>query len=98
MVFDSPYVPGWDCHGLPIEREIEKKKGKPGVKLSFKEFRQACREFATKQIKQQKEDFIRLGVFGDWDKPYLSMAYKSEANIIRFLKKLFAENFIVKGL
>ena len=95
--YDSPYVPGWDCHGLPIEREIEKKKGKPGVKLSFEEFRQECRKFAGKQVEQQKEDFIRLGVFGDWDKPYLTMDYKSEANIIRFLKKLFEKDYIKKG-
>ena len=95
--YDSPYVPGWDCHGLPIEREIEKKKGKPGVKLSFQDFRKECRNFAAKQVEQQKQDFIRLGVFGDWDNPYLSMDYKSEANIIRFLKKLFAKDYIIKG-
>ena len=59
--FDAPYIPGWDCHGLPIEHNVEKKKGKAGQKISFTEFRQACREYATKQVEIQKEGFIRLG-------------------------------------
>ena len=64
--FDAPYVPGWDCHGLPIEHQVEKKKGKVGVKLDARAFREACREFATRQVDGQREDFIRLGVLGDW--------------------------------
>ena len=64
--FDAPYVPGWDCHGLPIEHQVEKKYGK---KLTDKDFRQKCRDFADKQIELQRDDFIRLGVFGDWENP-----------------------------
>ena len=71
--FDAPYVPGWDCHGLPIELQVEKKHGKPGKKLSVAEFRVKCREYAMGQVEQQREDFKRLGVFGDWDNPYLTM-------------------------
>ena len=71
--FDSPYVPGWDCHGLPIELAVEKKHGRPGQKLDARAFRVACREFAGKQIDSQRADFKRLGVFGDWERPYLTM-------------------------
>ena len=67
--FDAPYVPGWDCHGLPIELSVEKKVGKPGVKISAAEFRQKCREYAAKQVDNQREVFIRMGVFGDWFNP-----------------------------
>ena len=65
-----PYVPGWDCHGLPIEIQVEKKHGKAGQKIDKKTFRQKCREYATRQVEGQKKDFIRLGVQGDWDNPY----------------------------
>src|SRR5210317_1711968 len=68
--FDAPYVPGWDCHGLPIELNVEKKVGKPGVKVSAAEFRRKCREYATRQIEGQHRDFVRMGVLGDWYKPY----------------------------
>lgn len=95
--FDAPYVPGWDCHGLPIELNVEKKVGKPGQKVSAKEFRQACREFATQQVNTQKEDFIRLGVFGDWDKPYLTMDFKFEAEIIRSLGRIIDNGHLHKG-
>ena len=80
--FDAPYVPGWDCHGLPIELMVEKKVGKPGKKVTAAEFRQKCREYAEKQINGQRTDFIRLGVLGEWDKPYKTMDFVSEANII----------------
>ncbi|WP_273826513.1 class I tRNA ligase family protein, partial [Pseudomonas asplenii] len=81
----SPYVPGWDCHGLPIELKVEQLYGKPGEKLTAAEFRQKCREYAAEQVEGQKKDFIRLGVLGDWDRPYLTMDFKTEANIIRAL-------------
>ncbi|TWX66545.1 isoleucine--tRNA ligase [Colwellia sp. C1TZA3] len=89
--FNAPYVPGWDCHGLPIELMVEKKIGKPGHKVSASVFREKCREYAGKQINAQREDFKRLGVFADWDKPYRTMDFDTEANIIRSLGKI-AEN------
>ncbi|WP_210395821.1 isoleucine--tRNA ligase [Motiliproteus sediminis] len=95
--FDAPYVPGWDCHGLPIEHKVETKHGKAGTKLSFKEFRQKCRDYAREQVDGQKKDFIRLGVFGDWDNPYLTMNFDTEANIIRALGKIVANGHLVKG-
>jgi isoleucyl-tRNA synthetase len=76
---DSPYVPGWDCHGLPIEQQVEKKHGRIGQKLDAKAFRQACREYAASQVDGQREDFKRLGVLGDWDRPYLTMLPRYEA-------------------
>lgn len=95
--FDAPYVPGWDCHGLPIEHNVEKKIGKAGVKVEFSAFRKACREYAAKQVAGQKEDFIRLGVFGDWENPYLTMDFKFEADIIRALGKIIENGHLVKG-
>ena len=67
--FNAPYVPGWDCHGLPIELNVEKKVGKPGVKISPADFREKCRDYAAKQIDGQRDDFIRMGVLGDWFNP-----------------------------
>jgi len=95
--FDAPYVPGWDCHGLPIELQVEKKKGKAGVKISAEEFRTACREYAAEQVEGQRKDFIRLGVLGDWFKPYLTMDFKTEADIIRALGKIIAAGHLHKG-
>jgi isoleucyl-tRNA synthetase len=95
--FDSPYIPGWDCHGLPIEHNVEKKIGKAGVKVEFSKFRQACRDYAAKQVAGQKQDFIRLGVFGDWEKPYLTMDFEFEANIIRALGKIIENGHLHKG-
>jgi len=95
--FDAPYVPGWDCHGLPIELNVEKKVGKPGQKISAAEFRQKCREYARGQIDGQREDFKRLGVVGDWDDPYLTMNPKFEANIVRTLAKLIDRGHLHKG-
>ena len=83
--FDAPYVPGWDCHGLPIEHQIEKKHGKG---LEAGKFRGLCRAFAEEQINRQKKDFIRLGVLGDWDHPYKTMAFQTEADPIRSLAKI----------
>ena len=96
--FDAPYVPGWDCHGLPIELQVEKKIGKAGEKVEPRVFRDACREFALKQVDKQKIDFERLGVLGDWEKPYLTMSYDTEANIIRALGKIIEEGHLHKGV
>ncbi|MGS2720290.1 isoleucine--tRNA ligase [Paraglaciecola aestuariivivens] len=95
--FDAPYVPGWDCHGLPIELMVEKKVGKPGKKVTAAEFRQKCRDYAEKQIAGQKADFIRLGVLGEWDKPYKTMDFASEANIIRELGHIVRSGHLEKG-
>ena len=95
--FDAPYVPGWDCHGLPIEHNVEKKVGKAGVKVDHKTFRQKCRDYAGKQVDGQKRDFVRLGVTGDWDNPYLTMDYGVEADIIRALGKIAENGHLVKG-
>jgi isoleucyl-tRNA synthetase len=86
--FDAAFVPGWDCHGLPIELNVEKKFGKAGQKISEKEFREECRKYAKSQIDIQRESFKRLGVLGDWDNPYATMNFKYEANIVRVLGKI----------
>ena len=96
--FDAPYVPGWDCHGLPIELKVEEKVGKVGVKVDASTFRKACREYATTQIELQKKDFVRMGVFGDWDKPYLTMNFKQEADIVRSLGEIAKAGHIEPGL
>ena len=95
--FDAPYIPGWDCHGLPIEHNVEKKQGKAGQKISFAEFRQACRDYAAKQVDIQKQGFIRLGVLGDWDDPYLTMNSEYEANIVRALGEITGNGHLIKG-
>ncbi|KJG01614.1 isoleucine--tRNA ligase [Photobacterium angustum] len=95
--FDSPYIPGWDCHGLPIELMVEKKVGKPGQKVTAAEFREKCREYAAGQVNGQKESFIRLGVLGEWDKPYRTMDFDTEANIIRALGKIADNDHLLKG-
>jgi len=94
---DAPYVPGWDCHGLPIEHQVEKTLGKVGVKIEADEFRQACRDYALKQIDQQRVDFIRLGVLGDWYNPYLTMNFTTEANIVRALGKIIENGHVTRG-
>jgi len=95
--YDAPYVPGWDCHGLPIELQVEKKVGKPGHKVSAAEFRMACRDYAAKQVDKQRTDFKRLGVLGEWEQPYLTMDYKFEANIIRSLGRIVDNGHVQKG-
>lgn len=95
--FDSPYIPGWDCHGLPIELKVEQLIGKPGEKVTAAEFRAACRKYAAEQVDGQREDFIRLGVLGDWSHPYLTMDFKTEANIIRALGKIIGNGHLHKG-
>ncbi|KAF1691629.1 isoleucine--tRNA ligase [Pseudoxanthomonas jiangsuensis] len=96
--FDAPYVPGWDCHGLPIEIAIEKKYGKVGVKLDATEFRQKCREYAESQIEIQRKDFKRLGVIGDWDNPYKTLNFRFEADEIRALAKIYDNGHISRGV
>ena len=93
--YDAPYVPGWDCHGMPIEVQIEKKYGK---NLPAEETQRLCRAFATEQIERQKKDFQRLGVLGDWDNPYLTMAYRNEADEIRALGTLLGKGYLYRGL
>jgi len=93
--FDAPYVPGWDCHGMPIEAQIEKEHGK---NLSTEETQKLCRAYATEQVRRQKQDFIRLGVLGDWDRPYLTMAYQSEADEIRALGAVLKMGYVFRGL
>jgi Isoleucyl-tRNA synthetase len=95
--FDAPYVPGWDCHGLPIEIAVEKKFGKVGTKLDAVQFRQKCREYAAEQIELQRRDFKRLGVTGDWDNPYKTLDFAFEANEIRALAKIVANGHLVRG-
>jgi len=95
--FDSPYVPGWDCHGLPIEAVVEKKVGKVGNKVDATEFRALCREYAGKQVELQKQGFIRMGVLGDWDNPYLTMNFQTEADIVRSLAKIIERGHLQKG-
>ena len=95
--FDAPYVPGWDCHGLPIELMVEKKIGKAGVRADAKTFRKACRDYAHQQVNTQREDFKRLGVVGDWDHPYLTMDFKFEADIIRSLGRVVKSGHVYKG-
>jgi len=95
--FDAPYVPGWDCHGLPIELQVEKKIGKAGVKVSPTVFRKACREYAGKQVLLQKEAFVRLGILGDWQQPYLTMDFGFEADIVRSLGKIAQKGHLTKG-
>jgi len=95
--FDAPYVPGWDCHGLPIELMVEKKIGKAGHKVDARTFRNACRDYAAKQVDRQREDFQRLGVLGDWQRPYLTMDFHTEANIVRALGRMIEAGHLVKG-
>ncbi|MEQ1602374.1 MAG: isoleucine--tRNA ligase [Methylophilaceae bacterium] len=92
--FDAPYVPGWDCHGLPIELVVEKNHGKD---IAPAKFRELCRAYAKEQIERQKKDFIRLGVLGDWEHPYLTMDFKTEADIMRALGDIYKNGFLYQG-
>src|SRR6187551_616057 len=93
--FDAPYVPGWDCHGMPIEVQIEKTHGK---NLSAAETQRLARAYATEQIDNQREQFRRLGVLGDWDHPYTTMNFKNEADEIRTLGKVLQKGYVYRGL
>jgi len=92
---DAPYVPGWDCHGMPIEAQIEKSHGK---NLPIAETQRLCRAYAAEQIERQKRDFQRLGVLGDWDRPYLTMDYRNEADEIRGLGVILKKGYLYRGL
>ena len=96
--FDSPYIPGWDCHGLPIELQVEKEHGRPGHKLDRQAFRAACRAFALKQIDLQRLDFKRLGILGDWDRPYLTMSKGYEAQQLRAFGHIIRNGHLYKGV
>ena len=95
--YDAPFVPGWDCHGLPVELNVEKKIGKAGVKVSATDFRKHCRAYAASQIDIQRDEFQRLGVFGDWQNPYTTMNYTYEANIVRALAKIIDNGHLQQG-
>ncbi len=95
--FDSPYIPGWDCHGLPIELQVEKKFGRPGQKLDAAAFREACRVYAQEQVDLQRADFKRLGVLGDWDHPYKTMDPQYEAQQLRAFGKIIRNGHLYKG-
>jgi isoleucyl-tRNA synthetase len=96
--FDSPYIPGWDCHGLPIELQVEKQHGRPGQKLDAPAFRAACRAYAREQLELQRADFKRLGVLGDWDHPYLTMAPRYEAQQLRAFGRIIANGHVYQGV
>jgi isoleucyl-tRNA synthetase len=95
--YDAPYVPGWDCHGLPIEMQVEKTHGRVGQKIDAKAFRAACRDYAQKQIDAQRSDFKRLGVLGDWDHPYMTMAPRFEAEQLRAFSLIIKNGHLYKG-
>ena len=95
--YDAPYIPGWDCHGLPIEHQIEKKLGKKRREIAQSDFRDLCRDYAQKQINIQKDDFMRLGVFGDWDKRYASLDQKFEGDAINGFARIFHNGHVEKG-
>jgi isoleucyl-tRNA synthetase len=97
MGFDSPYVPGWDCHGLPVEHEVEKSLGVKKGELSLVEIRQRCRDYATRFVDIQRKEFQRLGVFGEWENPYLTMKYKYQATIVREFGKFLLDGSVYKG-
>src|SRR5947209_10516342 len=96
--YDSPYVPGWDCHGLPIEHEVRKALGSKRNTMSAADFRRECRDFATKFVDIQRNDFIRLGVLGDWFRPYMTMSFEYEATIAQALGRFIETGMVYKGL
>ncbi len=95
--YDAPFIPGWDCHGLPIELQVEKKSGKAGVNIDANSFRRKCRKYAQKQVDCQREDFKRLGVLADWENPYLTMAPENEAEIVRSLGRIMEQGHLFQG-
>jgi isoleucyl-tRNA synthetase len=95
--YDAPYIPGWDCHGLPIELVVEREHGPVGAKLDAKAFREACRSFARAQVDSQRNDFRRLGVLGDWERPYLTMDPAYEAEQLRAFARILANGHVYKG-
>ena len=101
--FDTPFVPGWDCHGLPIELKVEEKIGKVGSErdgqvIDAARFREACRDYAQAQMEAQRQDFQRLGIFGDWGNPYLTMHYRQEADTVRALARIVENGHVQPGM
>jgi isoleucyl-tRNA synthetase len=96
--YRSPYIPGWDCHGLPIENKVEKELGGDKSKVSPAEFRRRCRDYATRFIDANRRDFKRLGIFGQWDKPYLTMDFEYEATIAEAFLIFFEKGYVYRGL
>ncbi|HLA50840.1 MAG TPA: class I tRNA ligase family protein, partial [Thermodesulfobacteriota bacterium] len=97
MGFATDYIPGWDCHGLPIELQVEKNLGAKKHELSKLDIRKNCRAYAENYVNIQREEFKRLGVFGEWNNPYLTMDYKYQATILRELGKFVANGLVYKG-
>ena len=95
--YDSPLVPGWDCHGLPIEINVEKKIGLANVDVPAPQFREACREYAQSQVDLQRASFIRLGIFADWHNPYLTMDKKYEAAVVRSIGDILIRGIYIKA-
>ncbi len=95
--YNSDYVPGWDCHGLPIEHQVDKELGKAKAQMTEVDVRKKCREYATKFIDIQRSEFQRLGVFGEWQDPYLTMNYKYQATIVRELGRFFESGSVYRG-
>ena len=95
--FDSHYVPGWDCHGLPVEHEVEKSLGSKKGELSIVEIRRRCREYAARFVGIQREEFKRLGVFGEWENPYLTMNFEYQATIVKEFGKFLLNGSVYKG-
>ena len=95
--FYSPYVPGWDCHGLPIELQVDKNLGEKKEKIDIIEKRRLCREYASEFVNIQRDEFKRLGVFGDWSRPYLTLAFSYEAAIVREFNKFITNKYAYKG-
>src|SRR6202522_2729567 len=96
--FHAPYVPGWDCHGLPIEIKVDEKLGRKKLEMDPIAVRRACREYAQKYVDLQRSQFERIGVFGRWDRPYLTMSNGYEASIVETFYDFFEKGFIYKGL
>jgi isoleucyl-tRNA synthetase len=95
--YDSPYVPGWDCHGLPIELKVDRELGSKKSRMSVADFRRACRAYASRFVASQRQDFERLGVFGSWNEPYLTMNYGYQAAIVRALGRFVERGLVYKG-
>ena len=95
--YDAPYVPGWDCHGLPIELKVDRELGPKKREMSVADVRRACRRYAEKYVEIQRRDFVRLGIFGDWAKPYLTMNYEYQSAIVRALGRFVERGMVYKG-
>src|SRR5205085_7404452 len=97
MGYDAPFVPGWDCHGLPIELQVEKNTSAKKKSMEPVHFRRECRKYAEKFVGIQRDGFKRLGIFGDWENPYLTMSYSYEATIARVYGQFFKDGFVYRG-